>query len=86
MCQIIYCVKVGYFWCLKSGLSRHNVLAIPQILIKFCCTIRSVKKLDTMCELIYCVKFGFLWSFLSGLKIHILLAITGILIQFYFIN
>ena len=49
MCQIIYCVKFGYIWSLKSGLITNTVIAIPRRLIQFCCTISPVKKPDTTC-------------------------------------
>ena len=47
ICYLIYCVKAGYFWPLKIVLSRHNLLAITQILIQF--FLKPVKRVDTMC-------------------------------------
>ena len=34
---------------IESGLRRHNLLSIPQILIQLCCIIYPVKKSDTIC-------------------------------------
>ena len=82
MCWIIYCVSFGYFWSLKSGLSRYTVLAIPRILIQFCYTISPVNKSYTMCQIIYCVNLCYIWSLKSEWSRHTVLAIPKILIQF----
>ena len=48
-CYLIYCVKVVCSSQLKSGLSRHTVLDITQIIIQLCFILLPVNKSDTMC-------------------------------------
>ena len=58
-CYLIFYVKFGYFWLLKICWNRHDVLAIPLLIMQFCYFIQPKYKVDTMCKLIYCVKVGY---------------------------
>ena len=78
----MYCVKVGYFCPLKSGLSRHTLLYIQKNINTVMLYYLTSEKADTMCELIYCVKFGYFLPLKSGLIRHTVLAISQRLIQF----
>ena len=49
LCSIIYCAQFRYFWSLRSGWSRHTMLAVSRIFIQVCCIISSLKKAKDRC-------------------------------------